>query len=364
MNGPEGSDLLPENKSEECLDDVDPEVAARLTPQSATREGLGDRAKGYLFIASAALCWGISASLGRAVFTGRLKFGGQVVGFIPPLALTQSRTTISFLVLLPLLLAFKGRRGVAMRLPDLLRCMLLGIFGVAASNFFYYLAIQKTTVATAIILQYTAPIFVLLYMLMRGRQRATAARLCGVCMAVVGSMLAIGVVGYSRLFPWLFLSTRQLKFGTLGVLSALIAAVAFSFWNIYSGPLIAASDRWRVVLWAMFGAGASWLLINPPTRIVAAHYQPQQWIFMFAFAICSLLVPFTLYLWGLEFLDPTRAVVTASLEPVFAIVIAAVALGEVVGPVQIAGIGVTLLATVLVQLPEKGHRATAVPPID
>src|SRR6266705_2697366 len=31
--------------------------------------------RGYVFIAAAALCWGISASLGRAAFTGRLATG-------------------------------------------------------------------------------------------------------------------------------------------------------------------------------------------------------------------------------------------------------------------------------------------------
>ena len=65
-----------------------------------------------------------------------------------------------------------------MRPLEILRCMALGIFGIAESNFFYYFAISKTTVATAIIIQYiAAPIFVLLYMLARGRQRATATRM-------------------------------------------------------------------------------------------------------------------------------------------------------------------------------------------
>jgi len=42
------------------------------------------------------------------------------------------------------------------------------VLGVAVSNYFYYVAIQKTNVATAIILQYTAPVWVLLYVVARG----------------------------------------------------------------------------------------------------------------------------------------------------------------------------------------------------
>jgi drug/metabolite transporter (DMT)-like permease len=286
-----------------------------------------------------------------------MTLAGKAVAFIPPLLLAQSRTTISFLILAPILLLIRGRRRVAMRWPDFLRCMLLGMIGVAGSNFFYYYAIQKSTVTTAIIVQYTGtPIFVLLYMLARGRQRATAARIGAVGLAVSGSMLAIGLVARTGFFPWLTLSTRLLKYSAVGVFSALAAALAFSFWNTYSERLVAKCDRWNVVLWGMFGAATTWILINPPTRIVAAHYQPQQWLFMLIFAISSALVPFSLYLWGLEYLDPTRAVVTACLEPVFAVVIAAVTLGENLGGLQIVGMGVVLLATIIVQLPEKSQR--------
>jgi drug/metabolite transporter (DMT)-like permease len=322
------------------------------------RRSLTGRMKGYLCVASAALCWGISASLGRAVFTGRLKIAGQTVGFIPPLMLTQSRTTFSFLILIVVLLCVRGRRGVSMGPREILKCAALGIFGIAASNFFYYFAIEKTTVATAIILEYVAPVLVLLYMLGRGRQRATAARIWGVALAVIGSMLAIGIVAGTAVFPWFAVGTHRLKFHGLGVLSALLSAVAFAFWNIYGGILVETADRWLVALWAMFGAAMGWILVNPPAKIIAAHYQPRQWLFLLVFAVFSSLVPFSLYLWGLEHLDPTRAIVTSCLEPVFAIVIAAIALGETVTAIQTLGIVVTLTATILVQIPERAKGST------
>jgi drug/metabolite transporter (DMT)-like permease len=323
----------------------------------AEPRSLTDRAKGYMCVASAALCWGISASMGRAVFTGRLKIAGRVVGFVPPIMLAQARTTFSFLILIAVLLCVRGRRGVAMRPQDILRCMALGIFGIAESNFFYYFAISKTTVATAIIIQYfAAPTFVLLYMLARGRQRATALRLAGVVLAVIGSVLAIGVVAARAGFPWIGLQMQQLKFQVAGVVAALLAAVGFAFWNVYGGSLVEGGNRRRVIMWAMFGAATAWIVINPPSKIIAAHYQPEQWAFLLIFAISSALIPFSLYLWGLMHLDPTRAIVTSCLEPVFAVIIAAAALGETVAPVQILGIAVVLAATILIQVPERKTR--------
>ena len=95
------------------------------------------------------------------MFTGRLRPGGLTLGTIDPLILAQSRTTLSFLVLLPVLLWQRGPAELRLPRRDLLHVFLLGVLGVASSNYFYYLAIQKTNVATAIILQYTAPIWVL-----------------------------------------------------------------------------------------------------------------------------------------------------------------------------------------------------------
>lgn len=308
---------------------------------------------GYLCIAAAALFWGISATLGRAVFTGKLRVGGELIPVIPPQMLAQSRTSIAAMVLICALLLSGSPARLKMSRRDLLNTVVLGILGVAGSNFFYYYAIQQTTVATAIILQYLAPVFVLLYMVARGLQYASAQRVVGVAAAVLGCVLAIGVVHRIAAFPWLVVSTSSLRFNFSGVAAALIAAVAFAFYNVYGRELLAHNDRWRVLTWALTGAGAFWLVINPPWKIVAAHYSFLQWGFMAVFSISSILIPFSLYFLGLHYLDATRAIVTSCLEPVFSIAIAAFALGETVTGVQIAGIFVVLSATVVVQLPEK-----------
>jgi len=308
---------------------------------------------GYLCIAAATLFWGVSATLGRAVFTGRLRFGGRVVEIIPPLMLAQSRTTFALLVLLPLMLALRGRGKLRMAPRDARDAILLGTLGVAASNFFYYVAIQLTSVATAIILQYLAPAFVLLYMVVRGLQKATVDRVSGVVMAIGGSVLAIGAVGLVRGFPWLSLRAGQLHFNTLGIAAALAAAATFAFYNVFARHLVEGHDHWKVLTWALGGAAVFWLIINPPWKVLAAHYSGTQWAFMAVFSITSILIPFSLYFWGLQFLDATRAIVTSCLEPAFSITIAAIWLGEGVGGVQIAGILLVLAATVVVQRPER-----------
>jgi drug/metabolite transporter (DMT)-like permease len=77
------------------------------------------------------------------------------------------------------------------------------------------------------------------------------------------------------------------------------------------------------------------------------------------------LLPFSLYFAGLQHLDATSAIVAAScLEPVFSILIAAIALGEGVKPIQIIGILVVLAAIVLVQMPGRSGQETLVEPME
>ena len=119
--------------------------------------------RGYLYIAVSAFLWGVGATLGRAAFTGRLLPGQQALRPIDPLILSQARITFAFLIFLPALLIVKGPRVFRVPPADLGRLALMGILGLAASNYTYYLAIQRTNIATAITIQYTAPVWVLLY---------------------------------------------------------------------------------------------------------------------------------------------------------------------------------------------------------
>jgi DME family drug/metabolite transporter len=93
--------------------------------------------------------------------------------------------------------------------------------------------------------------------------------------------------------------------------------------------------------------------VNPPWKIASAHYSETEWLFLLAFSLISVLAPFSLYFAGLQHLEPTRAIVVSCLEPVFSILIAAVALGELMRPVQTLGIVLVLVAIVIVQLPDR-----------
>jgi DME family drug/metabolite transporter len=302
--------------------------------------------RGYFFIGSAAFLWGVSAALGRAVFTGKLGLSGVTTHPIEPLILSQTRTSFSLLVLLPILVARRGWQRIRLPARDLVKCLMLGMLGVAASNYFYYVAIQRTSVAIAIIVQYTAPVWVLLYVVARRQQKLSLQKVAAVGVAIAGIALTIGIVGGK--------SSAALRLDPYGLFAALLASFSFAFYNVGGHGILARFDRWRVLVWTLTSASVFWLIVNPPAKIAASHYTPSQWIFLFVFSMLSVLGAFSLYFLGLQHLEPTRAVIASCLEPVFSILLAATLLGEGLRPIQTVGIVLVLSAIVIVQLPGRG----------
>jgi drug/metabolite transporter (DMT)-like permease len=307
---------------------------------------------GYFYIALAAFLWGISASLGRAAFTERL-LPGSGIKDVNPLILSQARTTFSFFAVFVVLVARRGWKSLSLPRRDLLQVFVLGLAGVAASNYFYYFAIQRTNVATAIIVQYTAPVWVLLYTIARKAERPTFSNMFSVILAIAGIGLVIGILGPGRL-----------QLDKLGVAAALIAAFAFAFYNIAGHSLLAKYDRWIVLMFTTLSASAFWIVVNPPNRIAASHYSAVVWVFLLVFSLLSVLLPFSFYFAGLQHLKPTKAIVASCLEPVFTVLIAAVALREVLRPVQAVGMGMVLFAIVVAQISTRAESEPPVGPVD
>jgi len=292
------------------------------------------------------------------VFTGKLPLAGETIHPIDPVILSQTRTSFSLLVLLPMLVGRQGWQRIKLPRPDLIQCLVLGMLGVAASNYFYYVAIQKTSVAIAIILQYTAPVWVLFYVVARGHQKLSLQKVAAVGVALAGIALTIGIVGTKTASP--------LRLNSYGFLAAMLASFSFAFYNVGGHRILARYDRWRVLVWTLISASVFWLFVNPPWRVLALHYAPAQWGFLFVFSMISVLGSFSLYFLGLQYLEPTRAIIASCLEPVFSILLAAALLGESLRPIQSLGIVLVLSAIVIVQLPgrDAAEESVAIEPME
>ncbi len=284
--------------------------------------------KGYLLIAAAASFWGIAGTIAKYLFNRD----------IDPLIIVQTRVTFSCILLFVFFALFR-REILLIKRKDFMPLALLGIIGIAGSNFFHYVAMDLTNVATAILLQYTAPIFVVLYSWIFHRERLYTTKVLALVFSVLGCFLAVGGGG-----------TANFEVNPVGIILAVSSAIAFAFLSIYGRSLSFRYPTWMVLLYALFFASLFWLVVNPPWVIMNQQYSSNDWGIFLGFAVLSILIPYSLYLHGLRQILSSRAVITSTLEPIVAVTTAYVFLGEIPTPVQMIGALLVLMAIGLLQV--------------
>jgi drug/metabolite transporter (DMT)-like permease len=309
--------------------------------------------KGYMLILGAAVFWGGSATVAKFLFTHQ----------VDTLVLVQTRMTLSCIMLVSFFLIFR-RDLLRVELKDLYKFALLGVIGGAGSNFTYYFTIKETNVATAILLQYLAPILVLAYAAVSHEEELALSKIFAGIISLGGCFLAVG--------------GERLSFENvshLAVLTGLTSAFCWAFTNIMLRHLFRKYNVWATLCYSFMFASIFWLFFNSPSAIIASHYSATTWKMFLWFAIISILIPHSLYFSGVRYLTASRAIITATFEPIVAILTAFFFLGEILTPLQILGAVLVISAIGVLQIrqepaqeippgvsPVPGHKTPNVPP--
>ncbi|MBI5021411.1 MAG: EamA family transporter [Ignavibacteriales bacterium] len=287
--------------------------------------------KGYLLILAATTFWGIAATIAKFLFTHD----------VDTLTLVQLRMTFSCIALLSYFAIFK-RHFLKVQFKDFYKFAMLGILGAAGSNFTYYFTIASTNVSTAILLQYLAPLLVLLYAVITREEKITLIKITASVVSLVGCYFAVVGKDFS------IISINQ-----LGLLMGIASAFCWGFTNIWLKRLLKRYNVWTCLVYAFLFASIFWAIINPPWIILSAGYSLETWGIFFGFAMISILIPHSLYFSGMRYLTASRAIITATFEPIVAIISAYFIVHEVLSAVQIAGAVLVLLAIGILQLKQE-----------
>ncbi len=285
--------------------------------------------RGYLFVLSAVLFWSGSASLAKYLFTTAYD----------TLIIVQTRSSLSF-VIFAIYFAVRNRSVFKIDRNDLLKFVFVGVIGVAGTNFTYYYAVQESTVATAILIQYIAPVLVMTYAVFVIRsEHLSTAKMLSMGLALLGCFFAVTGGSFS-----------SLELTGWGLGSGFASALGYAFMLLMSKHLLAKYSVWTMLTYAFGFATVFWLFVNPPWEIAAKGYGVQDWGVFLLFAVVSILIPHSLFSSGLKLLEASTVGIVTTLEPVFSIFVAHMTLGEAFGGAQIGGAIAVVSAIILLQL--------------
>jgi drug/metabolite transporter (DMT)-like permease len=125
------------------------------------------------------------------------------------------------------------------------------------------------------------------------------------------------------------------------------AALSFAFYILFSKRGIMRYPPETLLFYTFLIAAIVWAFVSPPWRIVGAHYGRELWLLFALLGVFSTLVPFSLFYAGLRRMPAAEAGIVATLEPVVAVVSAAVFLGEGLRLSQWFGAALVLAASTL-----------------
>ncbi len=276
----------------------------------------------------AVLLWGGSAGLAKLLFQGDYS----------PLIITQTRSSVAFLMFAAWF-AWRDRSVFRVAKDDLPRLVALGIVGMALTNFTYYYTVSEASVAAAILIQYTAPALVMVYMvLVRKAERGSPLKVGALGLALFGCFLAVKGEGASLELPgW-------------SILTGPATAICFAVMIVGSKRLLSRYSQWTVLTYVFGTAAVFWLFIHPPWVVVAEDYSLQDWGVFIAFSILSTLLPYIFFTHSLRRLEATTVGIVGILEPVVAIVAAWWLVGETLTVTQFFGAATILAAVSVLQI--------------
>jgi drug/metabolite transporter (DMT)-like permease len=257
------------------------------------------------------------------------------------------RVGIAALVVLPLAVVALRGRWAALR-ANVGLVALYGVLAVAGAQFCYFSAVARMDVGPALLIEYTAPAAVVVWLWLRHGQRPGRLTLVGAALAAAGLVLVLDLVSGAQLDP-------------VGVLWALAAMVGAASYFVISAdertglpPMALAAGGLLVGAVALAAFGAVGLLPMDTAR-ASAVYAGQEvawWVPLVLLGLVAAAVPYVTGIAASRRLGSRLASFVALLEVLAGVGFAWLLLDQLPRPVQLVGGLLVLAGVVAVKLGE------------
>jgi drug/metabolite transporter (DMT)-like permease len=260
--------------------------------------------------------------------------------------LTQIRTIGAFLVLF-IYVYLKNKQSLKIKAKELPILIVFGVFGFAAVNLLYFLAIQRLNVGIALIIEFTAPIWIALWVRFIQKKLVSKLMWWGLVIGLTGLVLIAQV--------W-----RGLTLDGLGVTFAILDAFALTLYYLIGEKLVGVKSSEATMAWGLGISSAFFAIIQPwwtfpfeemgnivdltgrLSGISLPTFYLVLWVILFGTAI-----PYFLVLNGLRGLSAAKTSSIGMLEPVLGGIFGWIFLYENLNFIQSVGVLVVLVGIYL-----------------
>jgi drug/metabolite transporter (DMT)-like permease len=277
---------------------------------------------GVACVVVSAVAFGAMAILARFAFAAG----------VDTVTLLALRFAIGSVLMLAML---RARGSVLPRGRTLGALVALGALGYGGQAITYFSALSLAPAGLAALLLYLHPALVALLAAVFLHERMTGRKLGALALALAGTALTVApAIGSDAL-------ARAPQLAT-GLVFAVASAAFYAVYIVAAAAIGGRAEAFAMSAVVITSAAAVFIA----AMLIRGPHWPQSaagWTTIAAIALLSTVVAITLYFAGLERIGPVRASTLSTIEPLSAVVMAALILSERLAPVQLAG-GALILA--------------------
>ena len=298
---------------------------------------------GYAASITGALLFGLNGVVIKMLMEGTAMSGSQI---------TQFRVTGAAIIMGAVMLVV-NRRALILKRKQVVPIVILGVV-VASLQATYAIAVNMMPVGIALLLEYTAVLFVALIAFFWFKEFVKARIWLSIVMVLAG-LAVVAEVWNTTLDP-------------IGVMWAMAASVSLTAYFVLGERQTGSMHPMAVGFWTMLVASIFWgmfsgwweidptvLLLDIPVTTDAVGPVAPAWVLMVANIVMGTFMSFALSLFAISRLKATRSGIVATSEILFAFLFAFLLLGEALNLTQLIGAGVVLLGIVVAQTARDGH---------
>lgn len=223
---------------------------------------------------------------------------------------------------------------------DTAKLCIFGIFGMAMCQYSYFRSIDYAGPGIATVLQYLAPVMIILYLLIRYHKKPTPGESVSVVLAMVGT----AIIALHGTLDVSLLNQDVLFWG-------LLSAFAVAIYSVQPVALLREYGTGPVVGWATVIGGIVSAIVAPPWHVVGI-WDWNTGAAFFGIAFLGTFVSFNAYMEGVRRIGAVQGSIIASLEPISAALVAWFFLGNAFHTADIIGFCL-ILSTIFILAYEK-----------
>ncbi|MEA2570451.1 MAG: hypothetical protein QOI24_2452 [Acidobacteriota bacterium] len=274
--------------------------------------GTQDPLKIHLVLASAAF-----------LFSLNYIFSKFAMAAFSPLSFAYTRVLGSALLMQ---LVVRGDASEPLSRDDSRRVFGYAILGVVINQTFFLGGLSLTSAHVAAILITTIPVFALGAAIVLGREVPTAAKIGGIALAAAGAVLVVGREGFE--------GTGK---SWIGDLLIVCNCLSYALYLVFSKPAMARLSARRVIA-RMFAIGA--LVMLPICAWSLAHEKwsaipVRAWFALAVVIVGPTVGAYLMNAWALRHAESSLVAAYSYLQPVIAVVLAAIFLHEHIRPIAL-----------------------------